>query len=177
LLYITLASFKLSTAEEVGHSSAESNTQRSQPHTRFKDSKTIREIDLHLPETFNTLFVQRQISNVGTEAVLDTGAQVSVISKDFYQKLKFPPAFSDHVILKGICKSHLESRICRNVPIEIGQFKGKWNFVVADIVDTILSSLDFLEYHKAIINLQDVSVSIGKIKLQLSVSTTKTKKR
>jgi hypothetical protein len=121
--------------------------------------------------------VQLQISNVDTEAVLETGAQVSVINKDFYQKLKSPPTFSDHVILKGIGKSHLECRICRNVPIELGQFKGKWNFVVANIADTILLSLHFLEYHKAIISLQDFSVSIGKIKLPLSVSTTKTKKR
>jgi hypothetical protein len=31
--------FKLSIAEEVGHSSAKSNTPRPQPHTRFKSVK------------------------------------------------------------------------------------------------------------------------------------------
>ena len=40
----TLTIFKLSTFEEVGHSSVNSNTQRSQPHTKFKPTETNREI-------------------------------------------------------------------------------------------------------------------------------------
>ena len=77
----------------------------------------------------------------------------------FYQKLRSSPALSDHVMLKGIDKSNLDSRIFNNVPIEIGQFKSKWNFVVAGISDSILLGLDFLEHHQAIFNLQDFSVS------------------
>lgn len=36
--------FKLPTDEEIGHSSVNSNKQRSQPHTKFKPSKTTRDI-------------------------------------------------------------------------------------------------------------------------------------
>ena len=163
--FVTKKVFKLSTAEEVGHSSAYLNTPRPQPHTRFKQSKTIREITISEnkhsnnrdTDKFNTLFVQLQVSNVCTDAVLDTAAQVSVMSYKFYQKLRSSPVLSDHVMFKGIDKSNLDSRICNNVPIEFGQFKSKWNFVVADISDSILLGLDFLEHHQAIINLQDFS--------------------
>ena len=55
--------------------------------------------------------------------------------------MKSPHALSDHVILKDIGKSHVESRSFRNIPIEIGQFKGKCIIVVADI--TILLGFDF----------------------------------
>ena len=151
------------------------NTPRPQPHTRFKQSKTIREITISEnkhsnnrdTDKFNTLFVQLQVSNVCTDAVLDTAAQVSVMSYKFYQKLRSPPALSDHVMLKGIDKSNLDSRICNNVPIEFGQFKCKWNFVVADISDSILLGLDFLEHHQAILNLQDFSVSIEQMKMPI----------
>ena len=43
----TLTVFKLSTFEEVGHSSANSNTQSPQPHTKFKPTKTNREITFY----------------------------------------------------------------------------------------------------------------------------------
>ena len=77
--------FKLLTAEEVGHSSDFLNTQRLQSRTRFKRSKTIREITIsenkhsnnRYTDKFNTLFVQLQVSNVFTDAALHTAAQVS----------------------------------------------------------------------------------------------------
>ena len=89
------------------------------------------------------------------------------MSYKFYQKLRSPPALSDHVMLKGIDKSNLDSRICNNVPIEFGQFKCKWNFVVADISDSIPLGLDFLEHPQAIINLHDFSDSIEQIKMPI----------
>lgn len=76
------------------------------------------------------LFVQLEVLNVCTDAVPDAAAHVSVMSKIFYQKLRSPPVFSDYVILRGICESNSDSQICYNVPIEIGQFKGKWNLLL-----------------------------------------------
>ena len=85
------------------------------------------------------------------------------MSYKFYQKLRSSPVLSDHVMFK----SNLDSRICNNVTIEFGHFKGKWNFVVADISDSILLGVDFLEHPQSILNLQELSVSIGKMKMPI----------
>ena len=144
--------FKLSRAEEVGHSSAQTNIPRPQPHAKFKEQK---------PNKYKTLYVTIKIQSVTVDAVIDTGAQVSIINDKLFQKLNPSPKIKDHVLLKGISKDTVNSKICQNVPFCLGNVKSLWNFAIADIDDSVIIGLDFLEHFKVKINLQNFSLSIG----------------
>ena len=81
------------------------------------------------------------------------------------------------VTLKGICNTNLDSKICQNVPLSIGNFDTLWNFAVADIQDVVILGLDFLEHNKVNINLQDFSISIGTCTVNIEPVTNDNKEK
>lgn len=90
----------MSGAEEIGHSSAHSNTPSPQPHTKYKH-KT--------PSEYKNLYVPIQTQNVMIDAVVNTAAQVSVISENLYKRLHPNPKIKGHVLLKGISGTNIDS--------------------------------------------------------------------
>ena len=86
------------------------------------------------------------------------------------------PKINGQVTLKGICNTNLDSKICKNVPLSIGNFKTLWNFAIADIQDVILG-LDVLDHNKVNINLQDFSLSIGTCTVNIESVTNDNKEK
>lgn len=87
------------------------------------------------------------------DAVVNTAAQVSVISENLYKRLHPNPKIKGHVLLKGISGTNIDSKICQDVPLLLGNFKTMWNFAIANIDDSVILGLDFLEHNKVAISL------------------------
>ena len=96
-----------------------------------------------------------------TFGVIDTAAQVSVISKTFFDQLTYKPKIKGNIILKGAgtC-SEINAGIAENVNLDIGSSTVKWDMVVAEITDNLILGIDFLESQKAIIDLTDYSIKL-----------------
>jgi len=106
-------------------------------------------------------------------AVVDTAAQVSVMSKRFFERLKPRPKLINTIILKGAGEfSEMEARVAEEVLFRIGQTKVKWNMVVADLTDDVILGIDFLAHQKAVINLTDYSVEFRGEKIPSTVIST-----
>lgn len=106
-------------------------------------------------------------------AVVDTAAQVSVMSRRFFERLKPRPKLTNTIILKGAGDfSEMEARVAEEVLFRIGQTKVKWNMVVADLTDDVILGIDFLAHQKAVINLTDYSVEFRGEKIPSTVIST-----
>lgn len=61
-------------------------------------------------------------------AIVDTAAQVSVMSRRFFERLKPRPKLTNTIILKGAGEFfEMEARVAEKVLLRIGQTKVKWN--------------------------------------------------
>jgi len=99
-----------------------------------------------------TMYVPIIVSGTQVLAVIDSGAQVSIMSKKLYDQLQQKPRKDDTVFIKGIGTSRIQGNIVNQVPIEIGKTQLEWNMLMADIPDIVILGLDFLEGNKIIID-------------------------
>ncbi|CAG2206795.1 unnamed protein product [Mytilus edulis] len=109
-----------------------------------------------------SLILPIKIGSMTVNAVIDTAAQVSVLNRTVFDKMDPKPRLTDYVNLKGITKdSHMLARVAKDIPIKIGKTLSYWNMVIADIPDTVLLGIDFLEHNKVIIDLQKNSIHLN----------------
>ncbi|CAG2193490.1 unnamed protein product [Mytilus edulis] len=109
-----------------------------------------------------SLILPIKIGSMTVNAVIDTAAQVSVLNRTVFDKMDPKPRLTDYVNLKGITKdSHMLARVAKDIPIKIGKTLSNWNMVIADIPDTVLLGIDFLEHNKVIIDLQKNSIQLN----------------
>lgn len=111
------------------------------------------------------------------DAVVDTAAQVSVISENLYKRLHPNPKIKGHVLLKGISGTNIDSKIFQNVPLLLGNFKTMWNFAIANIDESVILVLDFLEHNKVDISLHNFSLSIAQNIISAKCVANKNKER
>ena len=91
-----------------------------------------------------SLVIALDVLGVPTEAVVDTAAQVSIVSENFLQQLEHWPIPSETILLKGAQKqSCLTAKRLPNVKFEIGHKTYYWDLLSAPIEDTIILGLDF----------------------------------
>ncbi|CAG2235895.1 unnamed protein product [Mytilus edulis] len=103
----------------------------------------------------------KRVNSKKTFGVIDTAAQVSVISKTFFDQLTYKPKIKGNIILKGAgACSEINAGIAENVNLDIGSSTVKWDMVVAEITDNLILGIDFLESQKAIIDLTDYSIKL-----------------
>ena len=116
-----------------------------------------------------TLIIKVKIGDEIIEAIVDSGAQVSVISRDLVEKLKKEIKLSDFITLKGAERqSNFQARITDGVKVEIGKIKTKWKFIAANISDNIILGMDFLDEHKAVIDLSNYSIKLNQESIPIS---------
>ena len=98
------------------------------------------------------------INNHYVEAVVDSGAQVSLLSRRFYDSLSCRPRPVESIRLKGASASGVMVA-CRvdgvDVDVDLGDGHGNYSMTmyVADITDNCILGLDYLKARKAVINL------------------------
>ena len=100
-----------------------------------------------------------------TSALIDTGAQVSLLSSELYSKLKKAPTFSGKLKLEGIIQdAKLEANLCEGVVISFNgnQLKFTWKFYVAPIKEPVILGIDFLCHQHAVLNFNKGTMTLGK---------------
>ncbi|CAC5414740.1 unnamed protein product [Mytilus coruscus] len=128
------------------------------------DNPQLREVQLYPgdrnPES-NTLVLGISINDVTVNAVIDTAAQVTLMSEEFAKKLKPPVMFKGSLMLKGAGKDNsITARYTERVTVKVGKIDTKWKIIVAKINDQVILGLDFLKHLDAVIDLTDLSITI-----------------
>ena len=128
-----------------------------------KESESIREITLYANSAKGqSLVVDVVINGTKVPAVLDTAAQVTVLSEKMATNFSVNPESTEFVKLKGAnIGGQFRARLARNVCITMGQVTYFWDVYIAPISDGMLIGLDFLTACGAVINLENKSVIIA----------------
>ena len=109
-----------------------------------------------------SLVVPVSVNGVSTQAVVDTAAQVTLISEELLMKMSTPLPAEETVILREVGKdSTIPARIARQVPLRVGNRDFIWDMYVAPISDMCLLGLDFFKAFNGRIDLSKDLVSIG----------------
>ncbi|CAG2257817.1 unnamed protein product [Mytilus edulis] len=125
--------------------------------------------DPYGPTVAASLILKVKINGVDVDAVVDTAAQVTIISEKFMKKLQPPLELKSSVTLKGAgAENKIKARYANRVSIRTGKTETKWQIIVADITDPVLLGLDFLQHLQAVIDLANYTVKINNQTLQAS---------
>ncbi|CAC5396879.1 unnamed protein product [Mytilus coruscus] len=142
----------------------DSNSGQKEDSENGVDNPQLREVQLYPgdrnPES-NTLVLGISINDVTVNAVIDTAAQVTLMSEEFAKKLKPPVIFKGSFMLKGAGKDNsITARYTERVTVKVGKTDTKWKIIVAKINDQVILGLDFLKHLDAVIDLTDLSITI-----------------
>ena len=104
------------------------------------DSASVRDVlvvknNSKLIQAAGTIMVPIKINGKSINAVLDTAAQVSVLSNTFVTQNWPNIQFSDDVSLQGIGNNSVQSQLWENVNITLGNMDYPWHVFVAPIHD------------------------------------------
>ena len=109
------------------------------------------------------------VQGCSTKGLLDTGAQISLLSSSLYEKLTHKPDLKDGIKLEGIVKNiKLGAKSCTGVEVSFnGEEVYTWKFYVAPISEPLIIGLDFmchfgatLDFQKGIFKIQDTRISL-----------------
>ena len=95
-----------------------------------------------------SIFLPMKINNVSVEALIDTGAEVTVISSSFAKKV--PQLFSDqHILLRNAEEGAVMlAHFCPDITLSVGHTPYKWHIFEAPIADNLILGQDFIYHHK-----------------------------
>ncbi|CAC5358486.1 unnamed protein product [Mytilus coruscus] len=128
----------------------DSNSGQKEDSENGVDNPQLREVQLYPGISIN---------DVTVNAVIDTAAQVTLMSEEFAKKLKLPVIFKGSLMLKGAGKDNsITARYTERV--KVGKTDTKWKIIVAKINDQVILGLDFLKHLDAGIDLTDLSITI-----------------
>ena len=120
------------------------------------DVVEMREVMVRTGSDRCTLVIDMTINNHYVEAVVDSGTQVSVLSRKFYDSLSCRPKPVESIRLKGASASGVMVG-CRvdGVEVDLGDGHGNYSMTmyVANITDNCILGLDYLKARKAVIDL------------------------
>ena len=123
----------------------------------------IREVTMNSETTGLSIVVPVIINNILCNALIDSASQVTVLSDDFVRSMKTPPTVCEQVKLKGVGPNHLLSAsYAKNVQIELAGQIYIWDVYIAPITDPVILGLDFMVKHKAVLDVGNNTLSIGK---------------
>lgn len=109
-----------------------------------------------------SIFIPLRINGLSVDAVVDTAAEVTVISTYIWHQLKHAPAMVERVVLKGAAEnSRMEALVVPGMRIGIGSQTHKWTVHVAPISDAFILGLDFMKRKGCIVDMTKDSFRIG----------------
>ena len=122
--------------------------------------KKIREVTWKEKQTPCSLVIDIEVGGVGCEAVIDSGAQVTVVSRRLWDVVG-KGVVIDTVKLKGATQDTMMADIVENVEIEAGGVRRGTKIFVADITDDCIFGLDCMKLFKMVVDLYKGVVGVG----------------
>ena len=94
-----------------------------------------------------TLVVLMAVNEMEVEAVVDTGAEVTIISEGFYQKLSRQEKRPEgpRVVIRNAEDGASMEAAQAEVRVRLGAYEGRWRVLVAPIREEVLLGLDLLQ--------------------------------
>ena len=116
----------------------------------------VREVTFNRTSSGLSIVIPVKINDQKCNAIIDSAAQVTVISDKFYQSMKSKPAIHESVNLKGAGESHqMSAKFARGAFLTLGDHTYKWDVYIAPISDDFILGLDFMVQHKAVVDLEN----------------------
>ena len=111
------------------------------------------------------------VNGTKTSALLDTGAEVSLLSFDVYEKLAVKPKLTEKLKLEGIVKeTNTYAWLISEVKISFDdQHVYEWNFYVASVGQPVVIGIDFLCHFHAILDFSNYTFTLSGVTQELSV--------
>ena len=118
-----------------------------------------------------SLVIPVKINGIVTDTVVDSAAQVTVISNKLKDTLPGCIEVSGEVKLKGIGgpQCSILAQLITGVEITLGTHSYKWSVYAADMEDPVLLGLDFLVSNKCVIDFVKNEVSLPGEKIVASL--------
>ena len=133
------------------------------------DIVEMREVMVRTGSDMCTLVIDMTINNHYVEAVVDSGAQVSVLSRRFYDSLSCRLKPVESIRLKGASASGVMVG-CRvdGVEVDLGDGHGNcsMSMYVANITDNCILGLDYLKARKTVIDLSQGVLVVNDINVK-----------
>jgi predicted aspartyl protease len=111
------------------------------------------------------LMIGISINGKPVQAIVDTAAQITVISQAFANAFTPPLVLVEKVTMKGAGNSDfIEAHYCKNIQICIGNAQGNpitWTALLADISDSVILGLDFLKAQNTTIDINEMQIVLG----------------
>jgi hypothetical protein len=108
------------------------------------------------------LYIKLYVNNKEIIGVVDTAVQVSVINSSLFEQIVPRLKLQGRMILKGAdTLSESEAKLAEKIKIQIGSTFINWNMVAADITDSVILGIYFLEKQRAVIDLSDYSIRLN----------------
>ena len=125
-------------------------------------SVVFREVTVQAHGT-QSLIIPITINKRKVNAVVDNGAQISVISKEFYTSFSSPVGcITDTVRLKTAGKEDfIKAKLLNKIQIGIGNDTFNWKVYIAPITDLCIIGLDFLKAKGVVIDLENGTLTLN----------------
>ena len=104
-----------------------------------------------------SMMIDVHIGRMRIPAIVDTAAQVSLVSSSLCRKLQLRISGEQVQLRNAQAGSVMTGNVLRPVGLQIGGHQYAWELIEADINDQFILGLDFLTAHKCKINLEDNS--------------------
>ena len=107
------------------------------------------------------MLVPLKLDNSDVKAVVDSGAQATVMSDEFYKSLKNPPKITEKVLLKTASKGNgFEGYYIPKTTLTFGKLSFTYSMYVGPVTDSFILGLDFLLPVEGIIDLGRHTVTV-----------------
>ena len=111
-----------------------------------------------------------RIQGLGVTAVVDTAAEVAIISDDIFSQLASPGVIKEIRSNTAGRNQSIPSQLVGPLEVGIGTQTFHDNIYAALIADEMLLGLDFLRRHRAIINIPESFIKLGPEKIPMQDS-------
>ena len=110
-----------------------------------------------------TLFIPINLRGVRTDAVVDSAAQVTVVSRELWEHIcETPPSVGQVVLCGADNASKMKADIVDGVSLQVGGHTYPWRIYVASISDKIILGMDFLRATHCLVDLEHDCLTIDK---------------
>jgi hypothetical protein len=129
----------------------------------------VTDTDYQPPTIAKPLLIQIQISGHQLNALIDTGANIDVLSKRVIQRFKFPTKSTTPLKVRGYA-TPIEQTVSQTttLPTQILDLEEQWPFFVIDTNHDVILGVPWLRAHRAEFNWDSMQLTVGQTSIPFS---------